>query len=115
MEKKVPDYVTVDNNLFWYFNMQILRCGPPPMNKAMAAHLEALEYTSEMQFQFWISFARSLTLTIALECTSDMQFHFWISFARSLKFNLDLDWLLLLSSIEEQTLYPGNLMSFSKV
>lgn len=71
MEKKVPDYVTVDNNLFWYFNMQILRCGPPPMNKAMAAHLEALEYTSEMQFQFWISFARSLTLTIALECTSD--------------------------------------------
>lgn len=66
MEKKVPDYVTVDNNLFWYFNMQILRCGPPPMNKAMAAHLEALEYTSEMQFQFWISFARSSTLTMPL-------------------------------------------------
>jgi NAD(P)H-flavin reductase len=31
---------------------QILRCGPPPMNKAMAAHLEALEYAPEMQFQF---------------------------------------------------------------
>lgn len=31
---------------------QILRCGPPPMNKAMAANLEALGYTSEMQFQF---------------------------------------------------------------
>ncbi|XP_050244969.1 NADH--cytochrome b5 reductase 1 [Quercus robur] len=33
-------------------DIRILRCGPPPMNKAMAAHLEALEYTSEMQFQF---------------------------------------------------------------
>lgn len=33
-------------------NMQILRCGPPPMNKAMAAHLDALEYSAEMQFQF---------------------------------------------------------------
>ncbi|XP_021715597.1 NADH--cytochrome b5 reductase 1-like isoform X2 [Chenopodium quinoa] len=33
-------------------DIQILRCGPPPMNKAMAAHLEALGYTSEMQFQF---------------------------------------------------------------
>ncbi|XP_022152062.1 NADH--cytochrome b5 reductase 1-like [Momordica charantia] len=32
--------------------IQILRCGPPPMNKAMAAHLEALGYTPEMQFQF---------------------------------------------------------------
>ncbi|CAB4280600.1 unnamed protein product [Prunus armeniaca] len=28
-----------------------LRCGPPPMNKAMAAHLEALGYAPEMQFQ----------------------------------------------------------------
>jgi len=33
-------------------DFQILRCGPPPMNKAMAAHLEALEYAPEMQFQF---------------------------------------------------------------
>ncbi|XP_010274919.1 PREDICTED: NADH--cytochrome b5 reductase 1 [Nelumbo nucifera] len=33
-------------------DVQILRCGPPPMNKAMAAHLEELGYTSEMQFQF---------------------------------------------------------------
>ncbi|KAF7147405.1 hypothetical protein RHSIM_Rhsim03G0046200 [Rhododendron simsii] len=33
-------------------DIQILRCGPPPMNKAMAAHLDALEYSPEMQFQF---------------------------------------------------------------
>ncbi|XP_058755749.1 NADH--cytochrome b5 reductase 1-like [Vicia villosa] len=33
-------------------NIKILRCGPPPMNKAMAAHLEELGYTSDMQFQF---------------------------------------------------------------
>ncbi|KAL7258240.1 hypothetical protein ACSBR1_004372 [Camellia fascicularis] len=33
-------------------DIQILRCGPPPMNKAMAAHLEALGYASQMQFQF---------------------------------------------------------------
>eukprot|EP00268_Persea_americana_P027079 TRINITY_DN2657_c0_g1_i4.p1 TRINITY_DN2657_c0_g1~~TRINITY_DN2657_c0_g1_i4.p1 ORF type:complete len:278 (-),score=57.09 TRINITY_DN2657_c0_g1_i4:552-1385(-) len=33
-------------------DIQILRCGPPPMNKAMAAHLDALGYTAEMQFQF---------------------------------------------------------------
>nr|AAV69020.1 NADH:cytochrome b5 reductase [Vernicia fordii] len=33
-------------------DVQILRCGPPPMNKAMAAHLDALGYTSQMQFQF---------------------------------------------------------------
>ncbi|CAL1356670.1 unnamed protein product [Linum trigynum] len=33
-------------------DIQILRCGPPPMNKAMAAHLEAIGYTPEMQFQF---------------------------------------------------------------
>lgn len=33
-------------------DIQILRCGPPPMNKAMAAHLETIGYTSEMQFQF---------------------------------------------------------------
>ncbi|KAF2288141.1 hypothetical protein GH714_004632 [Hevea brasiliensis] len=32
--------------------LKILRCGPPPMNKAMAAHLEALGYTPQMQFQF---------------------------------------------------------------
>ncbi|KAK6928981.1 Flavoprotein pyridine nucleotide cytochrome reductase-like, FAD-binding domain [Dillenia turbinata] len=30
----------------------IMRCGPPPMNKAMAAHLDALGYTKEMQFEF---------------------------------------------------------------
>ncbi|CAL9024501.1 unnamed protein product [Prunus brigantina] len=30
-------------------DIQILRCGPPPMNKAMAAHLEALGYAPEMQ------------------------------------------------------------------
>ncbi|XP_057767346.1 NADH--cytochrome b5 reductase 1-like [Salvia miltiorrhiza] len=33
-------------------DIQMLRCGPPPMNKAMAAHLEALGYASETQFQF---------------------------------------------------------------
>ncbi|XP_021858426.1 NADH--cytochrome b5 reductase 1 isoform X2 [Spinacia oleracea] len=33
-------------------DIRILRCGPPPMNKAMAAHLEELSYSSEMQFQF---------------------------------------------------------------
>ncbi|XP_012485218.1 NADH--cytochrome b5 reductase 1 [Gossypium raimondii] len=33
-------------------DIKILRCGPPPMNKAMAAHLQALGYISEMQFQF---------------------------------------------------------------
>lgn len=33
-------------------DVQILRCGPPPMNKAMAAHLEELGYTSGMLFQF---------------------------------------------------------------
>ena len=35
------------------FLLQILRCGPPPMNKAMAAHLNDLGYTAQMQFQFW--------------------------------------------------------------
>ncbi|WOK95913.1 NADH--cytochrome b5 reductase 1 [Canna indica] len=33
-------------------DIQILRCGPPPMNKAMAAHLDDLGYTKDMQFQF---------------------------------------------------------------
>ncbi|KAL9260781.1 NADH--cytochrome b5 reductase 1-like protein [Drosera capensis] len=33
-------------------DIQILRCGPPPMNKAMASHLEALGYTPEMLFKF---------------------------------------------------------------
>ncbi len=33
--------------------LQILRCGPPPMNKAIAGHCDALGYTKEMQFQFW--------------------------------------------------------------
>ncbi|THG07142.1 hypothetical protein TEA_019242 [Camellia sinensis var. sinensis] len=38
-------------NVYYVLN-QILRCGPPPMNKAMAAHLEALGYAPQMQFQF---------------------------------------------------------------
>ncbi|KAK7306726.1 hypothetical protein VNO77_44681 [Canavalia gladiata] len=33
-------------------DIKILRCGPPPMNKAMATHLEALAYSPQMQFQF---------------------------------------------------------------
>ncbi|KAL8462438.1 hypothetical protein ACS0TY_033456 [Phlomoides rotata] len=33
-------------------DIQILRCGPPPMNKAIAAHLDALGYSVPMQFQF---------------------------------------------------------------
>ncbi|KAL3690231.1 hypothetical protein R1sor_016540 [Riccia sorocarpa] len=33
-------------------DIQILRCGPPPMNKGMATHLDSLGYTKEMQFQF---------------------------------------------------------------
>lgn len=33
-------------------DIQILRCGPPPMNKAMAAHLNELGYTQDMQFEF---------------------------------------------------------------
>ncbi|GAV80167.1 NAD_binding_1 domain-containing protein/FAD_binding_6 domain-containing protein [Cephalotus follicularis] len=33
-------------------DIQILRCGPPLMNKAMAVHLDALGYTPKMQFQF---------------------------------------------------------------
>jgi cytochrome-b5 reductase len=33
-------------------DVQILRCGPPPMNKAIAGHCDALGYTKEMQFQF---------------------------------------------------------------
>lgn len=33
-------------------DIQILRCGPPMMNKAMQGHLDALGYTKEMQFQF---------------------------------------------------------------
>ncbi|KAM7508531.1 hypothetical protein LguiA_018984 [Lonicera macranthoides] len=32
--------------------IQVLRCGPPQMNKAMASHLNDLYYTSEMQFEF---------------------------------------------------------------
>ncbi|PON79539.1 NADH:cytochrome b5 reductase (CBR) [Parasponia andersonii] len=32
--------------------VQILRCGPPPMNKAMAGHLNDIGYASEIQFQF---------------------------------------------------------------
>ncbi|KAI9077452.1 hypothetical protein K1719_040571 [Acacia pycnantha] len=33
-------------------DIQILRCGPPAMNKAMATHLDALGYTHDMQFEF---------------------------------------------------------------
>ncbi|OIV89315.1 hypothetical protein TanjilG_23712 [Lupinus angustifolius] len=33
-------------------DVKTLRCGPPPMNKAMAAHLDAIGYAPEMQFQF---------------------------------------------------------------
>lgn len=33
-------------------DIQILRCGPPPMNKAMAANLNELGYAREMQFEF---------------------------------------------------------------
>ncbi|XP_057453373.1 NADH--cytochrome b5 reductase 1-like [Lotus japonicus] len=33
-------------------DIQILRCGPPPMNKAIANHLNTLGYTSTMQFEF---------------------------------------------------------------
>lgn len=32
--------------------VKVLRCGPLPMNKAMKAHLDALGYTSDMQFEF---------------------------------------------------------------
>ena len=32
--------------------VKILRCGPLPMNKAMKAHLDALGYTADMQFEF---------------------------------------------------------------
>eukprot|EP00250_Pteridium_aquilinum_P000780 c10947_g1_i1 orf=339-1202(-) len=33
-------------------DIQILRCGPPMMNKAMQTSLDALGYAKEMQFQF---------------------------------------------------------------
>ncbi|KAE9599682.1 putative cytochrome-b5 reductase [Lupinus albus] len=33
-------------------DVKILRCGPPPMNKAMAAHLDAIGYAPETQFPF---------------------------------------------------------------
>ncbi|KAG1365564.1 NADH--cytochrome b5 reductase 1 [Cocos nucifera] len=33
-------------------DIQVFLCGPPPMNKAMAAHLDELGCTKEMQFQF---------------------------------------------------------------
>ncbi|KAL3152805.1 hypothetical protein ABBQ38_012387 [Trebouxia sp. C0009 RCD-2024] len=32
--------------------VKILSCGPLPMNKAMKAHLDALGYTKDMQFEF---------------------------------------------------------------
>lgn len=33
-------------------DVAILRCGPPPMMKAMEAHLDALGYSANQQFQF---------------------------------------------------------------
>ncbi|MBA0584745.1 hypothetical protein Gorai_015543 [Gossypium raimondii] len=33
-------------------DIRVLRCGPPPMNKAMTGHLDALGYSPDMQFQF---------------------------------------------------------------
>ncbi|KAK4279226.1 hypothetical protein QN277_016960 [Acacia crassicarpa] len=33
-------------------DVKILRCGPPAMNYAIAKHLQALGYSSQMQFQF---------------------------------------------------------------
>ena len=39
------------NKLLLFF-FQILRCGPPGMNKAMEANLDALDYSKDMQFQF---------------------------------------------------------------
>ncbi|KAJ9175367.1 hypothetical protein P3X46_013930 [Hevea brasiliensis] len=33
-------------------DIQILRCGPPGMNKAIASHLDAIGYTPNMQFEF---------------------------------------------------------------
>ncbi|MED6210219.1 NADH-cytochrome b5 reductase [Stylosanthes scabra] len=33
-------------------DIQILMCGPPPMNNAMTAHLNALGYLPKMQFEF---------------------------------------------------------------
>ncbi|XP_062113736.1 NADH--cytochrome b5 reductase 1 [Humulus lupulus] len=33
-------------------DVKILRCGPPPMNKAMEGHLNDIGYEREMQFQF---------------------------------------------------------------
>ena len=30
----------------------VVRCGPPPMNKAVRQHLSALGYTAAMQFDF---------------------------------------------------------------
>ncbi|CAN0839625.1 NADH--cytochrome b5 reductase 1 [Linum grandiflorum] len=33
-------------------DIQVLRCGPPGMNKAMAAYLNELGYTANMQFEF---------------------------------------------------------------
>lgn len=47
---RFPDYVRVLKLAL--LTLQILRCGPPPMNKAMAAHLDSLGYAPEMQFQF---------------------------------------------------------------
>ncbi|KAJ8447225.1 hypothetical protein Cgig2_030456 [Carnegiea gigantea] len=44
---KYPDSFKV-----YYVVYEVLRCGPPGMNKAMEAHLNELGYTPEMQFEF---------------------------------------------------------------
>uniref|UniRef100_A0A7C9D7G3 NADH-cytochrome b5 reductase n=2 Tax=Opuntia streptacantha TaxID=393608 RepID=A0A7C9D7G3_OPUST len=41
-----------DSFKVYYVVNEVLRCGPPGMNKAMAAYLNELGYTPEMQFEF---------------------------------------------------------------
>lgn len=54
--KKRPTSIVIDSLSLKFnivlFCVQILRCGPPPMNKAIAGHCEALGFTKEMTFQF---------------------------------------------------------------
>ena len=63
-------------------NFQILRCGPPPMNKAMAGHLEALGYAPEMQFQFWLSSLGWLTLHLMASAITNMQQIFLLGYVK---------------------------------
>nr|KAJ0225346.1 hypothetical protein LSAT_V11C100003160 [Lactuca sativa] len=46
-KKMIQDHLPAPSS-----DIKILRCGPPPTNKAMAAHLEALGHESDMLFQF---------------------------------------------------------------